>query len=385
MFPVAHKGVGDLESNNKTIAIVENNIVATNTIRQALTLALLEQGYRVVVLTTGDRDGLALARVNGVEVIDVGGSTDAFMENAAYLRNLNRALKKLRANVILTFTIRPAIWGNFVARLLGIPAVSNITGIGPLFERNDLAYRGARILYRFALQKTAHVFFQNDDDREIFIGKGFVSASKSERIPGSGVDTEFYAPMEAATSSKFTFLFISRLLKDKGIGEFVEASMKIRSMFPDVRCLVLGPLWEQNLKDNTVTAAEVKTWVSAGYIEYLGAHADVRPYIAAADCVVLPSYREGTSNVLLEASSMERPCITCDTTGCREIVLHGVTGYLCRVRDANDLADKMAMMKGLDKKTLAIMGSKGRQKVEREFNKAIVVRAYLNAVEEILS
>jgi len=368
------------------IAIIENNIIATNTIREKLTATLMEKGYNVNVLTTGTEADLDQARQKGFHVIDVKGSTQNPLDIFTYMHNLSKALKEIKTDVCLTFTIRPAIWGNVVTRRLKIPTVTNITGIGPLFARNNIAYRAARTLYKFVLQKTARIFFQNYDDMDIFLEKGFVKKERAERVPGSGIDHEFYKPMpQRQPDGKFIFLFISRLVKDKGILEYVEAARILKDKLPAVECQVLGPVWLQNLKDNTVTEADIRKWVNEGIIDYLGDAKDVRPFIAYADCIVLPSYREGTSNVLLEASSMERACITCNTTGCKEIVADGETGFLCKVQDAADLADKMKMMFALTAQQRTEMGKKARQKVIVEFDKQIVIHAYLKAIEKIIS
>ena len=366
------------------IAIIENNIIATNTIREKLSKTLVENGYDVTILTTGTAEDLEQARQKGFKVIDVKGSTQNPLDIFTYMRNIKKALKFTRADVCLTFTIRPAIWGNVVTRRLNIPTITNITGIGPLFARNNIAYRAARTLYKFVLQKTYKIFFQNYDDMDIFLEKNFVKPERAERIPGSGIDHEYYMPLQRREKDdRFIFLFISRLVKDKGILEYVEAAGKLKKELPAAEFRVLGPVWLQNLKDNTVTENEIQQWVKDGIITYLGDAKDVRPHIAAADCIVLPSYREGTSNVLLEASSMERPCITCNTTGCKEIVADGVTGFLCNVQDAVDLAEKMKKMYGLTDEQRIEMGVKSRQKVIKEFDKQIVIDAYLKAIEKI--
>lgn len=370
--------------NQVHIAIIENNIIATNTIREKLARALVDKGYRVTILTTGSEAGMEQARKKGFGVIDVKGSTQNPFDIFIYMRNLSKALKATGASVCLTFTIRPAIWGNIVTRRLHIPTITNITGIGPLFERNNLAYRAARTLYKFVLKGTARIFFQNNDDMDIFVQKGFVSAERAQRIPGSGIDYRYYSPLPARNpDGRFVFLFISRLVKDKGIMEYVQAARMLKKELPNAVFRVLGPVWRQNLKDNTVSEEELRRWINEKIVDYSGETDDVRPHIAAADCIVLPSYREGTSNVLLEASSMERPCITCDTTGCREIVEDGVTGYLCKVQDAGSLAAAMKRMAGLPPETRQVMGETGRQKVIREFNKQLVIDAYLDAIEKI--
>lgn len=366
------------------IAIIENNIIATNTIREKLTRTLMERGYEVFILTTGTKQQLQKARDKGFTVIDVKGSTQNPLDIFTYMRNLSRALKTSRATVCLTFTIRPAIWGNVVTRRLGIPTITNITGIGPLFARNNIAYRAARTLYKFVLRHTHTIFFQNVDDMHIFVEKGFVKKEHAARIPGSGIDYQYYCPMpDRQEDGKFIFLFISRLVRDKGIGEYVQAARMLKKELPGAAFHVLGPVWLQNLKDNTVSQAELEGWVNEGIIRYLGDTEDVRPFIAASDCVVLPSYREGSSNVLLEASSMERPCITCDTTGCKEIVADGQTGLLCKVQDVEDLARAMRKMYLLSPERRREMGIKAREKVIREFDKQIVIDAYLEVIKKI--
>lgn len=369
---------------NKNIAIIENNIIATNTIRNKLTRVLIEQGFNITILTTGTDTELAIAKKNGFNIIDVKASNQHPLDVVNYILNIRKALMSIKPDIVLTFTIRPAIWGNFVTRKLKIPTISNITGIGPLFQSNHLSYKVARNLYKYALKKTVQVFFQNYEDMNLFIDKKFVQRNKVQRIPGSGVDHEYYKPIYVEKKdNKFSFLFIGRLIKDKGILEYVAASEKLKEKLSDAEFQVLGPLWTQNLKNNIISQNEIDKWQKESTINYLGAKDDVRPFIAAADCIVLPSYREGMSNILLEAASMQKPCITCDTTGCNDIVEDNVTGFLCKVKDADDLAVKMKKMYHLSQKERFDMGIKARAKVIKEFDKQIVIDAYLKAIEKI--
>ena len=368
----------------KTIAILENNIVSTNTMRNKLTLELMRQGFNVVVLTTGTDEDMAIARKNGITVIDVKSSNINPFHVFRYISNIRRALKKIKADVCLTFTMRPAIWGNYVTGQLGIPTITNITGIGPLFSSHNPAYLLARFLYKFVLRRTAQLFFQNRDDMNLFVIHRFVSSDKAALIPGSGVDHEYFKPQPKTDNNPFTFLFIGRLLKDKGVIEYVDAARIVLKENPEVVFKIVGPTWNQNLRKNTITDKDIQGWVAESIIDYCGASDDVRSHIAASDCVVLPSYREGISNVLLEASSMERACITCDTTGCREIVEHGVTGLLCNVADAADLAEKMKEMMLFTNEKRKEMGLQGRKKVVREFDKQFVIDAYLNAIRRVM-
>jgi glycosyltransferase involved in cell wall biosynthesis len=345
----------------------------------------MEQGHAVTVLSTGTSQQLQVAEKMGLRVIDVRSSSQNPFHILRYMLSIRRSMLALNADVCLTFTIRPAIWGNLVTRWLGIPTLTNITGIGPLFASKSVAYRIARSLYRFSLSRTAHIFFQNTDDRNLFLKHGFLNHQSHGLIPGSGIDYVHFSPSEKTINKDaFVFLYIGRLLKDKGIVEFVEAARKVRKQHQHVMFRVIGPLWTQNLKGNTITAEQLEGWVEEGIINYVGEVLDVRNYIASSDTVVLPSYREGTSNVLLEASSMERPCITCDTTGCREIVEDGVTGYLCKVADAEDLADKMLRIINLPDVSRIDMGKKAREKVMREYDKKLVIDAYLKSITEVV-
>ena len=180
-------------------------------------------------------------------------------------------------------------------------------------------------------------------------------------------------------------LYISRLIKDKGVMEFVEAASILKKKFPGAEFHVVGPLWGGNKKSLTVTGKELEEWIERKWIVYHDKQKDVRPFIADADCVVMPSYREGMSNILLEGASMARPLIATDVTGCRDIVEDGVNGFLCKVKSGTDLAEKMKKMMSLSSAEREIMGKKGRNKMIREFDKKIVIQKYMEAIEEVIN
>jgi glycosyltransferase involved in cell wall biosynthesis len=205
-------------ASSTNICIIENNIIATNTIREKLTQTLMQRGYNVTVLTSGMAEEIAVARAKGFNIVNVGTSAQNPFTIFNYIINLYKHIKDSKANVVLTFTIRPAIWGNLVTKALNIPTLTNITGIGPLFEKNNFGYRSARAIYKFMLSKTARVFFQNNDDMNLFLEKKFVKKERIIRIPGSGVDHTKYQPQpKTRVDEKFQFLYIGRLVKDKGI------------------------------------------------------------------------------------------------------------------------------------------------------------------------
>jgi len=244
-----------------------------------------------------------------------------------------------------------------------------------------------RGLYRLALGRSAKVFFQNNDDCQMFITGGLVRAEVADLLPGSGVDLSRFSvvPLGTACGAErtFRFLLIARMLWDKGVGEFAEAAKLIRDRWPQAECCLLGFMDVKN--PGAISRAQMDSLVATGVI-YLGVSDDVRLQLAAADCVVLPSYyREGTPRTLLEAAAMGRPIITTDAVGCREVVDDGVNGFLCKPRDAVDLAATMELMLSLTYSQRAEMGLRGRAKMEAEFDEQIVIDNYLAAIEKILA
>ena len=373
------------ELKGKKIAVIENGLFSTYTMREGLMLRLLREGCIVYIITHTNKFVPQVEKM-GLKVLNVGSGNLNPFKVARYIYNVRKALKKISPDVCLTFSIRPAIWGNLITRQLHIPTITNITGVGPLFISKSVVYRTARSLYRNALSKTKRVFFQNYDDMNLFLESKFVRPSVAERVPGSGVDYNKFKPRisKEKDPETFIFLFIGRLIKDKGIFEYINAARCIRKKFPQIIFNVLGPFWTQNLRTNTITQSQLQHWIEEGVIDYLGEKKDVRKFIAESDCIVLPSYREGTSNILLEAGSMEKPVITTNTTGCKEIVEDGVTGLLCKVKDDIDLAEKMEQMLMLTEEQRNSMGKKARQKIIKEYDKQIVIDAYLKAISKAI-
>jgi glycosyltransferase involved in cell wall biosynthesis len=376
----------DSDLKGKKIAVIENGLISTYTMREALMLQLIREGCEVYILTHTNSYVTQVEKM-GLKVVNIGSGNLNPIKVSRYIYNLRRALKKIKPDVCLTYSIRPAIWGNIITRELRIPTITNITGTGPLLISKSLVYRIARSMYKKALGKTKKVFFQNYDDMNFFLERKFVKISVAERIPGSGIDYNKFKPiiLKEKDPDIFIFLFIGRLIKDKGIFEYIKAARHIRKKFTSTAFNVMGPFWTQNLKKNTITDSQLQNWIDEGVIDYLGEKKDVRKFIAEADCIVLPSYREGTSNTLLEAASMGKPAITTNTTGCKEIVTDGVTGFLCRVKDEHDLAEKMEQMILLPADERDEMGKKARIKIIKEYDKQIVIDAYLKAIREAIT
>ena len=375
-----------MSETKKKIALIENHELGVYSIRHELVVELSKR-YEITVLTEVD-DSFKNGDLEGiVKFVDVGKSVLNPLSAVKYNSKLHAALKELKPDVCLTFTIRPAIYGNIVTRKLNIPTISTITGTGPLFESNSISYIAARQLYKRVLKKTKFVFFPNFDDLDGFIERKYIRKEQAKRVPGSGVNYDKFTPLPTTRSNdgKFIFLYISRLVKDKGVMEFVESASLLKENYPHAEFHIIVPLWGGNKKSLTVTAEELNRWIEKKWIVYHDKQKDVRPFMADADCVVMPSYREGMSNVLLEAASMARPLIATNVTGCRDIVDDGVNGFLCNVRDGKDLAEKMKKMMNLSAAEREKMGAKGRDKMIREFDKKIVVKIYIEAIDLVVN
>lgn len=281
-----------------------------------------------------------------------------------------------RADLFLGFTAKPNIYGSLAARIAGVPVVATISGLGSAFLKGGALGWLLLRLYRAALAKSQMVFFQNETDRSMFIARGIVRSDRAGIVAGSGVDLDHFAAAPFETRDDIRFLLIARLLFDKGIAEYVEAARLVRALHPSARFQLLGGPGGDN--PSAVPDADLARWADDDIVEILGVRDDVRPEIAAADCVVLPSYREGLSRSLLEAAAMGRPLVASDVPGCREVINDGVTGLLCEVRSAQSLAAKMARIAAMSAADRRAMGAAGRLKVAAEYNQKLVADAYLD-------
>jgi glycosyltransferase involved in cell wall biosynthesis len=289
--------------------------------------------------------------------------------------------RRVRPDVILHYTIKPNIYGTLAAALLKIPTVNNVCGLGTVFLKEGIVSRIALMLYKWAFRYPEKVFFQNPDDQKLFIERKLVAESIAHLLPGSGIDLDRFYPAEYRKGEAFTFLLISRLISDKGIFEFVEAVKKLKSNGIKARFQVLGAKDPEHKRG--IQLKTIDSWIEGGLIEYLGTTDDVRGFIHKADCVVLPSYREGAPRTLLEAASSARPIVATDVPGCHQVVVDQYNGLLCRLKDANDLADKMAYMANMDEATLRRMGENGRAKMELEYGESVVINKYKRAINTV--
>ncbi len=380
---------GSGTSSNIERDVCVNIILSVNTawniwnFRRPLVKALLDDGHKVTILAP--RDG-AVPQLEAMGCsfrtldMDVKGLNP--LRDGRLVFRFRRLFRDLQPDVILSFTIKNNLFGAMAAKSLGIPFIPNVTGLGTAFLSGAMLERVATLLYKAAFRKLPVVFFQNADDRALFVDRNMVSVAQARSVPGSGIDLDHFAPAPFPTDgANPIFLMIARLLRDKGVLEFVEAARLVRSRHPQARFQLLGATSAENR--TAIDRDTVEGWQTEGAIEYLGVTDDVRPHIASAACVVLPSYREGAPRTLIEAATMARPLIATDVPGCRSVLDQGETGFFCDVRSSESLAQACEAFLALSPQERAMMGQAGRLKMEREFGQDIVVEAYremLNAL-----
>jgi len=354
--------------------------------RAGLVRALVADGHEVIaaVVDDGAIAGVTALGARPIAIPMASRSTSIGKDAALFARYL-RLMRRERPDVYLGWTIKPNTYGSAAAALLGVPVVNNISGLGTAFIRSSWLTRIAKALYRVGLARSSTVFFQNYDDRDLFVKQRLVRPEQTELLPGSGIDVDRFDPaaFPAEPDGLFRFLLIARLVRDKGVVEYVEAARMLRARFPHTRFEILGFLDVDNR--TAIPRTEFDAWVADDSIAYLGAAEDVRPHIARADCIVLPSYREGTSRVLLEAAAMAKPSVTTDVPGCRDVVIDGETGLLCAPRDASDLARKMTAMLDMPESARAVMGRAARARAAAHFSEQYVIERYRMAIARAIA
>lgn len=368
------------------IAVVANTGWYIYNFRRNLMRALEDAGHHVIAISSVDDHSRKLIgegfRHRSIPLD--GGGTHPVREVHSIVA-LRGVLRREKIDLVLSYTPKGNIYAGLAATGRPVAQIANISGLGRAFVENTPLTRLVRALYRFALKRTVRVFFQNDDDMAAFLAAGMVDPDRIGRVPGSGVDLERFRSSEdvgACTRDdrQAVFLFVARMLWAKGLGELIEAARRVRASHPQAHIRLLGKM---EAGAGAIPVEQMKAWVDEGIVDYLGTTDDVRSCIAAADCVVLPSwYREGVPRSLLEAAAMARPVITTDSIGCRDTVDDGVSGFLCRARDSGDLAAQMERFLSLLPEERRAMGAAGRRKMEREFDEKIVISRYLEAIAE---
>lgn len=355
------------------ILVLANFDVGLYQFRRELLAALLEQGHEVTVaLPYG---GLVEPlKEMGCRFVDTPlerrGMNPA--KDLALLRRYRRLLKEQKPDLVITYTIKPNVYGGIACRMARVAYAANITGLGTAFQGQGMLRKLVTVLYRTALKKAKVVFFENSANRDVLVDENIVDAAQCCLLPGAGVNLARY-PVADYPDGDVRFLFMGRVMKEKGVGELLEAMERLRSEGERCTLDMLGEFEED-------FSGRLDEAVRCGWLRYHGYQEDVRPFIENAHCFVLPSYHEGMANTNLECASMARPLITSNIPGCREAVADGESGFLCKPMDADSLYTAMKRFLALDYGRRREMGLAGRKRMEEIFDKRRVVEMTVAAL-----
>lgn len=365
----------------KTLLFVGNTAWSMYNFRLEV-LKFFTGDYNVIVLAPEDAWGNKLLS-EGISYIPItiDNKGTSPLNDIKLMWDLYWLYRKCRPSLIFHYTIKPNIYGTLASLLCRkVKSIAVVTGAGSVFVKNTWLTKLVSLMFKCSLKFSHEVWFLNNEDRDLFISSKMVDRSKSVVLPSEGINTDQFKDCHATKNTeKFIFLYLGRVLWDKGVGEFVEAARKIKETRNGVIFQILGFLDQRTpsaIPPNIVTG-----WHREGIVEYLGSSDDVKKTILESNCIVLPSsYREGIPRSLLEAASLEKPVIASDIAGCRAVVEDGVTGYLCQPRNAFDLQQKMEKMIGLTIEQRESMGKAARKKIKKQFEIKAIIEQYQKSV-----
>jgi len=361
----------------KRVLIISNSTGGLVSFRKEV-ISAISKKYKVYIIApdTGKAEVLRQLKCKLIiKDIDRHGTNP--IKELSVLRLYIRLIKKIRPSVVLTYTIKPNVYGGLACQLIRIPYIANVTGLGTSIENGGIMQLLTTNLYKIGLRKANCVFFQNSNNRKLFIDSKIVKRH-TRLIPGSGVNLNFHTFEEYPDETEgLRFLFVGRIMKDKGIEELLSAMKKLHNEYPNISLDIVGGY------DEDYSSTLDKSVVD-GYVRYHGRQEDVHSFYKNTHCVVLPSYHEGMANVLLEGASTGRPVIASNIPGCRETFDEGKTGFGCKVKSDDSLADAMRKFIELSYEEKASMGIAGREKVKKEFDRSIIVNAYLDEINKIV-
>jgi len=369
-------------ADKKKILMVGNTEMSVFGAREEVVKALVDSGHDVTVTFSASvfGDGVSSSKRVGCRFIETkveGHGTNPLSE-LKLLFTYYKLLGKIKPDAVLTYTIKPNIYMGLACSARNIPYFVNITGLGTALEGKGKLQTLNLMLYKLAMKKVKCIFFQNKANRQFFLENKVVKEEKTVLLPGSGVNLEKFVAKEYTSEENTKFLFASRIMKKKGIDEFLEAARYIKEKYPETEFHIVGNIEEEQYNDVFAKAQK------EGLALYHGHSNDMRPFYEMCSCTVLPSYYpEGMSNVLLESAATARPCITTDRSGCKEVVDDGVTGYICKQKDTESLKECMEKFMLLSYEERKNMGIRARRKMEKEFDRQIVVDSYISQIEEL--
>lgn len=358
---------------SKILFLVNHEVVIYN-FRLELVERLLEEGHEVVISSPcGEKIDDLVKLGCKHETVEISGRGTNPVEEMKLLRHYIKLLSRVKPNMVFSYTIKPNVYGGIACQMLGIPYVMNITGLGTAVENKGIMQMITVLLYKMACRKAQRIFFQNTENMQFFADRK-IAQEKHALLPGSGVNLERFSVLEYPDDDTVEFSFISRIMKEKGIEQYLEAAEVIRGKYPHTRFHICGMC--EKAYENRIEEFQKK-----GIVTYHGMIRDVKTHLTGIHCTVHPTYYpEGISNVLLESSACARPIITTDRAGCREVIDDGVNGFVCKQKDSADLVKQIEKFLALTNAQRKEMGLAGRCKVEREFDRQIVVDKYCEEV-----
>lgn len=369
----------------KKIGFVGNSLLTMCNFRMGVMRHLVHLGYEVVVIVPQDGDTEILRqehiRLIPIEVDCKGTNPIADIQLA---KTLLKIYRREQFDFLFHYTIKSVIYGSWAARNAGIPQIPVITGLGYTFLKKNLLNRLVISLYKRTIRSAESVWFLNQTDQQVFTTLNILPFENTRLINGEGVDTMKYHTTRLLTTNPFTFLYIGRMLWDKGVGLFVEAARIIKERYPQAVFHILGPLSSDN--PNNISPTQLEEWHNSGVVNYIGCTSNVLPHVEESTCIVLPTfYPEGMPRVLMEAASMQRPIIASNVPGCREVVIDGKNGFLCLKKNVNSLVASMEKMLTLSQQELIDMGAAGREHVLQLFDEQKIIAIYQQQLEKYFS
>jgi galacturonosyltransferase len=377
-----------MQSLKKTVLFLVNHDVVIYNFRLELVERLIADGHEVHISSPyGERiDDLVKLGAKYHEIKIARHGTNP-VTDGVLIWSYIKLLKQVKPNIVFSYTIKPNIYGGIACRLMNVPQVANVTGLGTAVENPGLTQKITLALYRFAFKKIQRIFFQNTENCQFFIDHNLFT-DKHGLLPGSGVNLERFAPLPYPDETDgIHFVFISRIMCEKGIEQYLAAAAHFKGCHPERSASgVEGSKLHFHICGfcESEYQGKLEEYAKNGIVIYHGMVRDVREVLKKVHCTIHPSfYPEGISNVLLESCACARPIITTDRSGCREVVNDCVNGFVVKQRDSEDLIQKIEKFLALSHEQKMQMGLAGRAKVEHEFDRQIVVDAYLKEMEKV--
>jgi len=351
--------------------------------RKNLLKTLFDDGHDVYTVSSRDIYADKLIKEGFIfKEININNNSKNPFSDIKLLYHYIKLYKKIRPDIICHNAIKPNIYGTIAAKLLGIPVINNISGLGTLFIKKNISTSLAKILYKFSQKFANIVFFQNQFDSSLFINEKLIDKKKVKLIPGSGVDTSVFKPIKKNKKNVFNFIFVGRFLRDKGVLELYDAVVSLSKIRKDFKVTLLGSRYSSN--ETCITEIQLNLFKKNIFFDVIGHSDNVQDELIKADCLILPSYREGLSKVLIEAGSCGIPCITTDVPGCKDVITDNYNGLIIKPKSSKSLLVAMQKMLNFESSILTLLGKNSRKNIKDKFSMKKVNAIYINEIYKLL-